>query len=158
MARQSALHHWATQAGASFTEHDGWQMPARFSDAREEAAQVVQSAGLADVSHQQLASIGVPSVFSQFLLAGPRSRDILSKLTSLNVSDPAFPNGASGQSSLAHVRAMLLRQDLPAVPAFLLLVTRDYGEFVWEAVLHAGHEFHLKPFGLEALAMLEAAT
>jgi glycine cleavage system aminomethyltransferase T len=194
MAKQSALHHWAAQAGASFTEHHGWQTPARFTNAREEAAQVVQSAGLADVSWtakfdlQGHATVGegfrrwtlgprhllvtcdpstpvnvagglttdVTSVFAQFVLAGRRSRDILAKLTSLNVSESVFPNHECRQTSLAHVHATVLRQDLQALPAFHLLVARDSGESVWEAVLHAGHEFQMVPFGLDALAILEA--
>jgi heterotetrameric sarcosine oxidase gamma subunit len=83
----------------------------------------------------------VTSVYAQFLLAGPRSRDVLRKLTSLNVSDRKLPNLACAQASLAHVHALVLRQDLDRVPAFQLLITRDYAESVWESVLHAGAEF-----------------
>jgi glycine cleavage system aminomethyltransferase T len=89
----------------------------------------------------------VTSVFAQFLLAGPYARQILAKLTSLNVSE-------SGQTTIAHVHATILRQDLGQLPAFHILVARDYGESVWEAILHAGHEFHLVPFGLETLGAL----
>jgi len=96
----------------------------------------------------------VTSVYAQFLLAGPRSRDILRKLTSLNI--PALDNGACGQASLAHVHGVVLRQDLGVSPAFHILVSREYGESVWEAALHAGHEFHLAPFGFKALEFLGA--
>ncbi len=96
----------------------------------------------------------VTSVFAQFLLAGPRSRDVLRKLTSLNVSEKALPDLGCGQSGLAHVRSIILRQDLGSVPAFHILVNRDYGESVWDALLHAGHEFHAAPFGLKALETL----
>ena len=95
----------------------------------------------------------VTSVYAQFLLAGPRSRDILRKLTSLNVS--ALDNLACGQASLAHVHTIVLREDLPGgLPAFHILVSREYGESVWEAILHAGHEFHIAPFGFNALEFL----
>lgn len=90
----------------------------------------------------------VTSAYAGFLVAGPRSRDILRKLTSLNVS--ALSNLACGQASLAHAHAIVLREDLGALPAFHLLVSRYYGESVWEAILHAGQEFGLEPFGLEA--------
>jgi len=33
-------------------------------------------------------------------------------------------------------------------------VSREYGEAVWESIVHAGHEFHLCPFGFEAHAQL----
>jgi glycine cleavage system aminomethyltransferase T len=94
----------------------------------------------------------VTSVYSQFLLAGPRSRDALRKLTSLNTA--ALANLGCGQASLAHVHSTLLRDDLQGIPAFHILVSREYGESVWEAILHAGHEFHLEPFGVKALEFL----
>jgi glycine cleavage system aminomethyltransferase T len=98
----------------------------------------------------------VTSVYAALLLAGPHSREVLRKLTSLNVSDAALPDGGCRQAGLAHVHAAVLRQDLRGLPAFLLLVSRDYAESVWEAVMHAGHEFHLAPFGLAALRRLTA--
>jgi len=97
----------------------------------------------------------VTSVFAQFLLAGPASRDVLCKLTSLNVSEKALPNSGAGQASLAHVRAIILHRDLGLLPAFHLLVSRDYGESVWDSLLHAGSEFGITQFGLKALQILE---
>lgn len=98
----------------------------------------------------------VTSGYTQFLLAGPRSRDILSKLTSLNLSDGSLPDLACGQSRLAHVRTIVLRKDISGMPAYHLLVSREYGESVWESVLHAGQEFNLAPFGLQAEQRLRA--
>jgi glycine cleavage system aminomethyltransferase T len=99
-------------------------------------------------------AIDVTSVYADLLLAGPRSRNVLSKLTSLNVSEAALPNLSCAQASLAHVHATLLREDMQSVPAFHLLVSREYGEAVWSAMAHAGEEFHLCPFGLGALGLL----
>lgn len=98
----------------------------------------------------------VTSVYSQFLLAGPRSRDILCKLTSLNLC--ALENPGCGQASLAHVHSIVLRDDLPVTRAFHILVGREYGESVWEAVLDAGQEFQLAPCGFEALELLQEAA
>jgi glycine cleavage system aminomethyltransferase T len=92
------------------------------------------------------------SVYAQFLLTGPRSRDLLRKLTSLNVF--ALENLRCGQASLAHVHSTVLRDDVRAIPAFHILVSREYGESVWEAILHAGHEFHLAPAGQQALNLI----
>jgi glycine cleavage system aminomethyltransferase T len=98
----------------------------------------------------------VTSVFAQFLLAGPAARDVLCKLTSLNVSESALPDAGCGQASLAHVRAIILRRDLGPLPAFHLLVSREYGESVWDSVLHAGQDFRITQFGLNALQILES--
>lgn len=97
----------------------------------------------------------VSSVYAHLLLAGPRSRDVLSKLTSLNLSEGSLKDLSCAQAGVAHVHAVVLRQDLQDVPAYHLLIGRDYGESVWESVLHAGHEFHIVPFGLKSQQLLQ---
>jgi glycine cleavage system aminomethyltransferase T len=97
----------------------------------------------------------VTSVYTQFLLTGPRSRDILGKVTSLNLAEGSLPDLSCGQSSLAHVRAIVLRRDIEGIPAYHLLVSREYGESIWESLLHAGKEFNLSPFGLHAQQLLK---
>ncbi len=96
----------------------------------------------------------VTSIYAQFLLAGPRCREVLSKLTSLSLSESSLKNLSSAQSSLAHVHAIILRKDIERIPAYHLLVSREYGESVWDSVLHAGYEFNLSPFGLQAQRLL----
>jgi glycine cleavage system aminomethyltransferase T len=81
----------------------------------------------------------VSSIYSAILLAGPKSREVLQKLTTLNVS--AMPEGAARQTRLAHVNATILRGE-----GFLILNTRDVAEYVWHALLHAGAH----PFGMVA--------
>jgi glycine cleavage system aminomethyltransferase T len=103
---------------------------------------------------------GIPSVyvtemtsgFAQFLLAGPRACDTLRKLTSLDVT--ALPDLQCAQGGVAHVRAILLREDIGQLRAFHLLVGREYSESVWESIVHAGHEFELSPFGSTAWELL----
>jgi glycine cleavage system aminomethyltransferase T len=98
----------------------------------------------------------VTSVYTNLLLAGPRSRDVLSKLTSLRLSDDALPTGGCAQASVAHAHGTILREDFPQLPAYHLLISREYAESVWESILHAGHECHMRPFGLKALELLRA--
>jgi glycine cleavage system aminomethyltransferase T len=87
----------------------------------------------------------VTSLYSAILLAGPKSQDILHKLTTLNVSDAAMPDSSARQTRLAHVNAIILRGE-----GFLILNTRDVAEHVWEALLHAG----ARPFGMIAQQQL----
>ena len=96
----------------------------------------------------------VTSVYADLLLAGPATRKVLSKLTALDVSAEALADLACGQTSVAHVHAIVLRQDMNATPAFHVLVGRDVAESVWEAVLSAGREFDIAAFGLEARALI----
>lgn len=101
-------------------------------------------------------SIDVTSVYTNLLLAGPRSRDVLGKLTSLNTSNERLPNNSCAEANVGHVHTIVLREDLPGIPAYHLLATRDYAESFWEAVMHAGHEFALQPIGLKALERMRA--
>ena len=48
----------------------------------------------------------------------------------------------------------MLREDLARSRPSIFWSARDYGESVWESLLHAGHEFRSAPFGLEALELL----
>ena len=183
--KRSALFDLHRRAGATFVEHQGWELPAFFVSPEQERSQVRASVGLADLSHvakfdlktepeerwwnlgaDHYLVIGEPpldvptgatdvtSVYTSFRLAGPRSKDVLSKLTSLNLADVALPNLSCAQASLAHVHTIVLREDAGSIPAFHLLVSREYGESVWEAIVHAGDEFHLCPFGLETVRLL----
>lgn len=191
--RQSPLFHRHEQAGASFVDHHGWQVPAYFTFAQKEAEQLSKSVAVGDLSwmvkldvkghepktpdgtawclgpehylvtcHPSAPPLDMPyvtdvtSVYAQFLLAGPRSRDVLRKLTSLNVTTLA--NLACGQANVAHVHGRLLREDIGDIPAFQILASREYGESVWDAILHAGHEFHIVPFGLKAIEFLGGRT
>jgi glycine cleavage system aminomethyltransferase T len=83
----------------------------------------------------------VTSVYSAILLAGPKSRQLLQKLTTLNVNDQAMPEGAARQTRLAHVNAIILRSQ-----GFLLLNTRDVAEYVWQTLLRVGG----RPVGMVA--------
>ena len=97
----------------------------------------------------------VTSVYAHLLIAGPRSREVLSKLTSLNLSDAARGNLTCAQANVAHVHAIVLRKDMKGMPAYQLLVGREYGESIWESVVHAGQEFGITPFGLQAEQLLQ---
>ena len=46
----SSMHYRHLELGAVMTERDGWILPARYSDAEEEAERVRQSVGITDIS------------------------------------------------------------------------------------------------------------
>lgn len=184
--KRSALFYLHQSAAARFGEYHGWELPAFFLPPAQEAAQVGENVGLADLSHllkfdlkkqpeqkgwylgaNHYLMIGeapldipcgatdITSVYASFRLAGPRSRDVLGKLTSLNVSGAELPNLSCAQTSVAHTHTIVLHEDIGSISAFHLLMSRDYAESVWEAIIHAGHEFHLCSVGLEALKSLQ---
>jgi glycine cleavage system aminomethyltransferase T len=120
-----------------------------------ERLQQIQSVGTSHSSPQPIYVTKVTSVYAQLLLAGPRSGEVLNKLTSLNLSENLREDLTCAQAHVAHVHAIVLRKDLTGIPAYHLLVSREYSESVWESVLHGGHEFHITPFGLQAQQLLQ---
>ena len=96
----------------------------------------------------------VTSVYASLLLAGPRSTEVLRKLTDLDISGSALPDLSSAQTEMEHVHTIVMREDMGVLPAYLLLTGREFGEWFWEAVMQAGKEFDITPFGLAAQQLL----
>jgi len=98
------------------------------------------------------------SALAGICVAGPMSRQVLSKLTELDLAEGDFPNLSCAQGKLANVHALVIRADNGAGPAYDVYFGREYGEFVWEAIMEAGEEFRIQPFGLKALELLRGGA
>ena len=98
----------------------------------------------------------VTSAYTVIQVSGPRSRELLRKLTALDIGAEAFPDLACAQTGIAGVHAMILRADVRALLSFQVCCGREFGAFVWDALLDAGREFGARPVGLAALRTLAA--
>lgn len=98
----------------------------------------------------------VTSAYTVMQVSGPRSRELLRKLTALDLGAEAFPDLACAQTGIAGVHAMILRVDVRALLSFQVCCGREFGVFVWDALLDAGREFGARPVGLAALRTLAA--
>jgi len=87
-------------------------------------------------------------------LAGPQARAVLEKLTDQDLSSATFPYLACAQSDVAGVPTLLLRIGFVGESGWEMHVPAEYGEHIWEAVMEAGREFDLAPFGVEAQRIL----
>jgi aminomethyltransferase len=101
-------------------------------------------------------TVDMTSVLAGLAIAGPEAQSVLAALTELDTSDTAFGNLSCAQGMIAEVRGTLLRADRGGVPGYELYFGRDYGEYMWDAVLEAGEPAGLMPVGTEALAALRA--
>ncbi len=90
------------------------------------------------------------SAFASITIAGPRRKDLLYKLTGFNLS--TFRDMACAQTGVADVHARLLHSR----DAYHVHLPREFGEFVYEALMEAGEEFGVAPFGSDAWARLNA--
>ncbi|MHB8693246.1 MAG: 2Fe-2S iron-sulfur cluster-binding protein [Solirubrobacteraceae bacterium] len=99
---------------------------------------------LADVT-QALAAVN---------LAGPRSREIIARVTELDCSPEAFSYLDAKVAAVAGVDALLLRIGFTGELGYELHFAAAHAEHVWDALLAAGAEFGIRPFGLEPQRIL----
>ncbi len=88
-------------------------------------------------------------------IIGPQADLLLSAISELDVADSAFPNMRCARTKTADIHGTLLRVDRGDLPCYRLYFTREFGEYVWDALLEAGAEYKAVPVGLEAMAGLE---
>lgn len=95
------------------------------------------------------------SGFAQFLLVGPRATDVLNRLSSVDSRDSSFPDLSCRWAPLAYVNAVIARRDRRQLRAYEILVSREFGEYVWRAIWETGTPQEMTVFGLETLLALE---
>jgi len=93
-------------------------------------------------------------VFAAFNLAGPQSRGVLRKLTDLDLGNEAFPYMQVRQARVADVPCRLLRIGFTGELSYEIHCPAGHGRRVWEALMEAGGEFGISPFGVEAQRVL----
>ena len=101
--------------------------------------------------------IDVTSTYAGILLAGPRSREVLQRLTAPDVSNAALANGACLSAKVAGLHARIVRDDLDETLAYWLFVGTEYAVYAWEAIMHAGQQFGIVPIGQEAAQRMRSA-
>ncbi len=87
-------------------------------------------------------------------LAGPRAREIMGRLTELDVSNEAFPYLDGQRGQVAGVPSLILRIGFVGELGYEIHFPTAYGEHVWDRILEAGAEFAIRPFGLEPQRIL----
>ncbi len=87
-------------------------------------------------------------------LAGPRARDILARLTDADCSPETFSYLDARQAPVAGVPALLLRIGFVGELGYEIHFPAAYGEDLWDAILTAGAEDGIRPFGLEPQRIL----
>jgi len=87
-------------------------------------------------------------------LAGPRAREILSRLTDTDCSGEAFGYLDSRQARVAGVNCLLMRIGFVGELGYEIHFPAAYGEDVWDAILAAGATAGIRPFGLEPQRIL----
>ncbi len=109
---------------------------------------------LAEATTGCLHVTNLSSCLAGIALIGPHAGKVLSKLTSLNLTEASFPNLSCAQTAVAKVHTLVARLDMGQLLCYQLLFTRDYAEFYWDALTAAGSEYGIAPVGWEACRVL----
>jgi sarcosine oxidase subunit alpha len=87
-------------------------------------------------------------------LAGPRAREIMGRLTDLDCSNEAFTYLDGKRARVAGVPALILRIGFVGEVGYEIHFPAAYGQDVWDAILAAGADDGITPFGLEPQRVL----
>jgi heterotetrameric sarcosine oxidase alpha subunit len=94
--------------------------------------------------------------WAQFAVAGPRSRALLQKLfgPAVDLSDAAFPFMAAREFALGGVVVRLFRISFSGELAYEIAAPSSNGDALIRALMTAGRDFDVCPYGLEALNVM----
>jgi sarcosine oxidase subunit alpha len=87
-------------------------------------------------------------------LAGPRSREILSRVSRMALDDFAFPYLGAREGTIAGAPARVLRVGFVGELGFEIHVPAEYAAQMWDDLIAAGADAGLVPFGVEAQRLL----
>jgi aminomethyltransferase len=85
---------------------------------------------------------------TQLAVQGPKSEEVLQKLTKVNLAEIPFYWYKDGE--LAGVTMMISRTGYTGEPGFELYFDKKYSEKVWDAIFDSGKPYDIAPIGLGA--------
>ena len=88
------------------------------------------------------------------VLAGPRSRDVLSKLTRADLSNEAFPWLTGQQISIGAAPVDALRVNFIGELGWEIHHPIEMQNYIFDKLIEAGAEFDIKPFGIKAMTLM----
>jgi len=96
----------------------------------------------------------VTSAYGQLNLQGPKSRELLQSLTSVDLSNEAFPFRTAKEIDIGYARALCVRITYLGELGYELYIPAEQATHVYDQIVEAGKNFGLKHAGLKALASL----
>jgi heterotetrameric sarcosine oxidase gamma subunit len=96
----------------------------------------------------------VTSAYCQINVQGPRSREMLQSLTSVDLSNEAFPFRTAREIDIGLARALCIRITYVGELGYELYIPAEQARHVYDRLVEAGGPFGLRHAGLKALASL----
>ena len=98
----------------------------------------------------------VTEQYAQVGVVGPKSRQVLEKLTGDDISAEALPFMSWKTITVAGIRARVYRIAFAGELSFELAVPAGHGRGLWDKLMEAGAEFGVMPYGTEAMHVMRA--
>lgn len=104
----------------------------------------------------QVYTANVTEQFAQIGVVGPKARKALEKLTGDDVSAEGLSFMGWKDITLAGIAARVFRISFSGELSYEIAVRASQGRALWQALLEAGAEFGVMPYGTEALHVMRA--
>ena len=96
----------------------------------------------------------VTSSYGQLNIQGPRSRELLQSITSVDMSNEAFPFRTVREIDIGLARVMCVRITYAGELGYELNIPSEQAHHVYDRIVEVGDKFGLRHAGLKALASL----
>jgi dimethylglycine dehydrogenase len=96
----------------------------------------------------------VTTQYGVLVLAGPRSREVLAKVADIDVSSAAFPWLTARPMSIGAAGCLAMRVNFIGELGYEFHHPIETQNYIFDALMAAGAEFGIKPFGIRAMDSL----
>ena len=165
----SPMERCARAAGARFAARDGWLVAVGYDrppsdtgwadmshltklepDGRRRSLVVAQPAEAAEIRERLGArAVDVTTAYAALAVVGPGAREVLARLTALDLRPSTTPVDALKPGAVARTPALVLRE---ADERYLVLFGAALGEYMWTVLADAAAHVGGAPIGADALA------
>jgi sarcosine oxidase subunit alpha len=96
----------------------------------------------------------VTSGLAAINVAGPRARELLSRLVDIDISNEAAPYMSCSKATIVGIPVFMLRIGFVGEVGWELHFPAEYAEFLWDRLVTEGAAYGIKPVGVNAMRSL----
>ncbi|WP_208349787.1 sarcosine oxidase subunit alpha family protein [Pseudaestuariivita rosea] len=101
-------------------------------------------------------TVNLTEQYAQIAVVGPNARKVLEKLGGMDVSKDTLPFMAWADGQIGGIDVRVYRISFSGELSYEIAVRAGQGRALWDALVEAGQEFGVMPYGTEALHVMRA--
>ncbi|NSX56366.1 sarcosine oxidase subunit alpha family protein [Parasulfitobacter algicola] len=101
-------------------------------------------------------TVNLTEQYAQIAVVGPNARKVLEKLGGMDVSKDTLPFMAWADGQIGGIDVRAYRISFSGELSYEIAVRAGQGRALWDALVEAGQEFGVMPYGTEALHVMRA--